>query len=38
MQINFDKRTKSLLAVYAILLFVLIILFAVIPFRKIAAS
>lgn len=38
MKINFDKKTKSLLAAYAILLFVLIILFAVIPFRKIAAS
>ncbi len=38
MKINFDKKTKSLLAVYAILLFVLIIMFAVIPFRIIAAS
>jgi hypothetical protein len=38
MKINFDKKTKSLLAIYAILLFVLVILFAAIPFRKIAAG
>ena len=38
MKINFDKKAKSLLAVYAILLFVFVILFAVIPFRKIATS
>ena len=38
MKISFDEDTKGFLAIYVISLFVLIVLFVAIPFRKIAAS
>lgn len=38
MNINLDKKAKSAVAVYAIILFVYVLVFLIVPFNKIAAS
>ena len=38
MNINLDKKSKSVIAIYAILLVVYVVAFLIIPFNKIAAS